>query len=268
MPQKGQSYLTRKLNCIQGNAQGFTLIELLVVIAIIAILAALLLPALAKAKEKALEANCQSNLHQMGVAFAMYTADNEDVLPFYRDSNAPNVPPVGADRQYFWFGKLQLEITPTINLSATNVDFKVWQCPAALDLRRKSPSYNPNELTYGYNYSNLGDGAPPPYFWEVKQSGITDPSSTIMVTDSHESSDLTANGSWGCVITPKDCSVVYPVGSPHMTKYANVLWADKHVSSCLATNLNSQTRALSVALGSPYWWDANANRRPAPNYSN
>ena len=62
-----------------SRQNGFTLIELLIVIAIIAILASLLLPALGRAKEKGKAARCSSNLHQHGLAFAMYTEDNEDL---------------------------------------------------------------------------------------------------------------------------------------------------------------------------------------------
>jgi prepilin-type N-terminal cleavage/methylation domain-containing protein len=66
---------------IKHKKTGFTLIELLVVIAIIAILAALLLPALAKAKKKAKQANCVSNQKQVGLALALYTSDHADLLP-------------------------------------------------------------------------------------------------------------------------------------------------------------------------------------------
>ena len=79
--------------------KGFTLIELLVVIAVIGILAALLLPTLAKSKKKSLQVSCFSNQKQIGVALALYTSENADILPLLANWNSLG----GQDGTYDFF---------------------------------------------------------------------------------------------------------------------------------------------------------------------
>jgi len=130
----------------RGRA-GFTLIELLVVITIIAILAAILFPVFAKAREKARQITCTSNMKQMGLAYFQYVSDYDQTYP-----PVPN-----------WKSQLQ----PYIKTTKINV------CPSRPDL----PWY------YGQGY-NIGCSAPFVQGLPMQSEAvIVSPSAKIMVVE-------------------------------------------------------------------------------------
>jgi prepilin-type N-terminal cleavage/methylation domain-containing protein/prepilin-type processing-associated H-X9-DG protein len=131
--------------------RGFTLIELLVVIAIIAILAAILFPVFAKAREKARQASCASNVKQLALAFHMYTSDYDDVYTGWLVRAKASAGCNQAD-SCMWYHHIwqpyvknwQLNICPSTNYNSGS-GCQWW-----------IPSIRPYGTSYGFNCRGVG----------------------------------------------------------------------------------------------------------------
>ncbi|MFQ6133020.1 MAG: DUF1559 domain-containing protein [Armatimonadota bacterium] len=164
------------------NKRGFTLIELLVVIAIIAILAAILFPVFAKAREKARQASCSSNLKQLVMACVMYSIDWNENFPYAHDQQYCQWNDSPLDYDHKGCGGGHPMWGPCIEPYIRNRP--LFNCPSAITNWRP-PRAGEYGVAYVYNEEMAGPryGNPrrPPKSGDGKISGIQEPAGKVLI---------------------------------------------------------------------------------------
>jgi len=226
--------------------RGFTLIELLVVIAIIAILAAMLLPALAKAKAKAGQAACMSNLKQLGYGMIMYVGDNRDTFP-----GSGSLSIYGFHNEDWLYWRTNTAVYPPVEKSPIaaqigSVNKNLFRCPVDKDdsQRPSAPPDGPYLYSYTFNSSgltpanvNLGMAsvfvgpAATPIAFLFKASWVRSPSQKIMILEERTSTSPEESSPLATGVLIDDSRWLPGVNwlTARHSKKGNVIFADGHV---------------------------------------
>jgi prepilin-type N-terminal cleavage/methylation domain-containing protein/prepilin-type processing-associated H-X9-DG protein len=213
---------------------GFTLIELLVVIAIIAILAAILFPVFARAREKARQASCQSNLKQIAIASKMYMSDYDNrVTPMWTWGYGIGTPTVYAQGRIWWTHLLVPYVKNQPVMGCPSVDYWRWSLGSA---NPNEPGCHRARTGIGKSwYDPTGGGHGDRGEWEgpipsPKESVIEHPSELIEYLDS----DCVVAGprfdpveNYATQTNPPQ----WPLGGERHNDSANYAFFDGHVKS-------------------------------------